>query len=948
MKRFKFSNLKINAKLIILILATSFVIFSASIAYITIASRNIALDYSKRVTQKITKEYANKISSELNIDVGICRSLASMFENYYKIEDIDFRNNLYNELLSKTIEENPQYVSVWLNWELSAIEPGYTKKFGRDRTTYFRYNNQIEVKHNRLNLEGDDENSLYYQIKTNKKEIVTDPYFDSYTKKKEDEVLVTSICIPILRNNDFAGVIGVDVLLDRYQSMVEGLRPFDNSFAYMVTNNGTFVAHANQTMIGRSMFDNIADPAEKERYKTLVEQGTEITFVRPNSDIGKTFVSYAPIIIGESKKPWSIALTVPVKRIMDRANQSLGISILTGIAGLLFLALIVWVIARSISKPILETTNSLIDIAGKGVGEGTHLLQVKSKDEIGRMNDAVNRLVDSLRTTADFAKQIGQGKLNVEFNPLSKDDILGQSLIEMRESLKKAKAEEEERKKEDSKRYWINNGLNKFSEILRKDHGDMEKLSYNIILNLVKYLDATQGGIFILNDDDSDKFLELTACYAYDRQKFISKEVRMGEGLVGTCYMEKKMIYLEEIPENYISVSSGLGETHPKALLIVPLILNEEIFGIVEIASLKPIDDYKKDFVQEVGESVASVISTVKTNIRTAQLLQQSQQQSEEMKAQEEEMRQNMEELHATQEEMARKNAEIEGVMSGLNNSLAILELDMDETINHGNDNFYGITGLSYADVHGKRHENLIKEKYIKDGTYSELWRKLKDGRTYSVIFEYELPNRSLWTRETFAPIQNSVGMLDRVMGFIVDITEQKELEIENHAQLEEAKIKEEELRTNMEELSEAQNEMIRNEKEVTALKEALQNTVYITEYDVSGKILEINDAYLRKIKASKDEIIGEHFLYNTDLNDVQKDQLNKIWNTVLKGDSIENVINQYKAEDGKTFWVKETYTPVMDKEDKVAKVIKLGIDITGQKQAERKIKKMLNKDDES
>ena len=123
--------------------------------------------------------------------------------------------------------------------------------------------------------------------------------------------------------------------------------------------------------------------------------------------------------------------------------------------------------------------------------------------------------------------------------------------------------------------------------------------------------------------------------------------------------MEKDYIFLTDIPKDYINISSGLGDENPRSLLLVPLIYNDEIFGIIEIASFNVYKDFEVDFVRRVAESIAATISTVKSTIQTAMLLEQSQQQAEEMSAQEEEMRQNMEELRATQEQSARREQEL-------------------------------------------------------------------------------------------------------------------------------------------------------------------------------------------------------------------------------------------------------------------------------------------------
>jgi GAF domain len=219
-------------------------------------------------------------------------------------------------------------------------------------------------------------------------------------------------------------------------------------------------------------------------------------------------------------------------------------------------------------------------------------------------------------------------------------------------------AEIEVAKKEDEKRQWTSNGIAKFSDILRTSHADSQSMFDSIISHLVKYIGANQGGLFLLEGENDDRNLKLVAMYAYDRKKFLTRNVPIGEGILGQAVLEKSLVYLREIPESYVTITSGLGGAVPRCLMVVPLLLNEEVYGVIELASFKEFEPYVRDFVQRVGEGIASSVSSVRVNERTKTLLEELQQQTEEMKSQEEEMRQNMEELVATQEEMQRKEKE--------------------------------------------------------------------------------------------------------------------------------------------------------------------------------------------------------------------------------------------------------------------------------------------------
>src|SRR5690606_20958794 len=153
-------------------------------------------------------------------------------------------------------------------------------------------------------------------------------------------------------------------------------------------------------------------------------------------------------------------------------------------------------------------------------------------------------------------------------------------LIQMRDKLK-ANAEENQ------KRSWVTEGLAKFVEILRKHNENMEVLGDEILKHISNYMQVNQGAIYILEDGDDSETAYLTqiATYAYGKKKFIKNKVAVGEGLVGQCFLEKEKVVLTEIPEDYIRITSGLGGAPPSFIAILPLVHDEEVVGILELAS---------------------------------------------------------------------------------------------------------------------------------------------------------------------------------------------------------------------------------------------------------------------------------------------------------------------------------------------------------------------------
>ena len=307
--------------------------------------------------------------------------------------------------------------------------------------------------------------------------------------------------------------------------------------------------------------------------------------------------------------------------------------------------------ANGLTKAINIVKDSLQRLS---VGKSIQKLRVRNDNEIGVMNASLNNLVDGINSYSSFAKQIGDGNLEADFKPLSDEDTLGNALVQMRDNLKKLSSEEHERK-------WHAEGMVIFNDLIRKYDNDLHKLCNALVNQVAKYMKINQCGLYLLDvEEGEDNYLELYACYAYDRKRHRTKKVHVGEGLLGQSVLEKQPVYMTEVPKDYVTITSGLGEATPSVILILPLIYNEEVQGAMEIASFRKLELFEIDFLKKIAENTAASVSSSKTAERTRILLEETKQMSEEMKAQEEELRQNNEELVATQEEMQRKLVEIE------------------------------------------------------------------------------------------------------------------------------------------------------------------------------------------------------------------------------------------------------------------------------------------------
>lgn len=413
---------------------------------------------------------------------------------------------------------------------------------------------------------------------------------------------------------------------------------------------------------------------------------------------------------------------------------------------------------RTITRPVNFLKKIILKL---GRGE---LVEEKgsnfSNDEIGEMALATDSLVSGLRGTSQFAESIGNGNYNTEFKPLSEHDVLGNALINMRDNLAKVA-------EDDKKRNWATEGQARFGEILRTNNSDLAKLADEIVSNLVKYLKANQGALYIADETEADAepTMSMKACYAWDKKKFLNQKIYKGEGLAGQAWQEGDTVYLTDVPQNYVRITSGLGDSNPTSVLIVPLKVNDMIFGVVEIASFTLFQDFEIEFVQKIAESIASTISTVKINARTHKLLEESQEMTEQMRAQEEEMRQNMEELQATQEEMQRSQAETESTLNAIHTSLAVVEYAPDGTITKVNNNFLEMFGYTQDEVLGEHHRLFVTKEEKSGEDYRVFWKDMAAGMANKGSYKRITRNgETIALRSAFSPIKNRSGEVIKVM----------------------------------------------------------------------------------------------------------------------------------------------------------------------------------------
>lgn len=383
--------------------------------------------------------------------------------------------------------------------------------------------------------------------------------------------------------------------------------------------------------------------------------------------------------------------------------------------------------------------------------------------------DMENKL-KHMEANLKFANTLSQGRLAAEYS-LDTTDDLGKSLMNMRDSLLEASKREEREK-------FINVGLARIGDILRTYVNNLDDLCDKVIAELVTYMKTNQGGIFIVDDENKEEALVLMGARAFERKKYIEKKIMPGQGLIGQCYLEKKSILITDVPEHYVNITSGLGQANPRSILLIPLVNNDIIVGVIEFASFHIFSAIEIEFLEKVGESIASTVLSAKTNQRTIKLLEEADLMTEQTQAQEEEMRQNMEELEATQEEMGRTQNELKDKESNIrslidNTEDTIFAIDSNYTISVVNatlKNKYLKFGIDLSP--GTNILEVLPES--KAAHWKQRYDRALKGEAYVQVDENTVDDKISYSETHHNPIKNN---LDKIIGVSVisrDVTKDR------------------------------------------------------------------------------------------------------------------------------------------------------------------------------
>ncbi len=333
---------------------------------------------------------------------------------------------------------------------------------------------------------------------------------------------------------------------------------------------------------------------------------------------------------------------------------------------------LVGVEAKGEIAALADTINNMCDTLGtfadqvstvaREVGiEGKLGGQAKVPGAMGtwrQLTDNVNQLAANLtsqvRAISEVATAVTKGDLTRSIDvqaegevALLKDNI-NQMILNLKETTQK-----------NTEQDWLKTNLAKFSSMMQGQK-NLETVSQMIMSELTPLVSAHHGAFFMMETDANAPMLTLTSTYAYRERKGVANRFRVGEGLVGQCAREKKSILLTRVPSDYIHINSGLGEAPPLNIIVLPVLFEGEVKAVIELASFHPFSAIHQLFLDQLMVSIGVVLNMITANMRTEQLLQQSQSLTQELQSQSKELTVQQQELRRTNLALEKQAGELE------------------------------------------------------------------------------------------------------------------------------------------------------------------------------------------------------------------------------------------------------------------------------------------------
>jgi len=388
-------KLRIGARIILPIAVLFFSVLFIVILVAYVAASGVVSNLAYQLGDQLSSRYSAELGQKLNVTMGRAHGMADAWLGLRAGGRVDREG--FDAILRQTLEANPSYLATWGIFEPNAFDgkdAQYRNKgsdaTGRYLSTFSRGAGKIEFSV-LTDYESEATADYYFSPRKLKQDYVTEPYSYSYTGKKEDAISLASFCVPIIVDGTVLGVVGIDYSVTSLAADLKSLKLDKDFYPILASNQGIRLYHPTAAQIGKVLGDDVPD--KKAAFLGAIKEGNQYSLVKKNLNTGAiSYMTFIPIRIGADSHPWSLAVVLPIKRLLAPLDGIVAILVILGLAGLLLGVLILILVARTISKPV-----RLVNQAVSRFAEGDFTLQGLDEEGLTRMRHRGDELGETGR-----------------------------------------------------------------------------------------------------------------------------------------------------------------------------------------------------------------------------------------------------------------------------------------------------------------------------------------------------------------------------------------------------------------------------------------------------------------------------------------------------------------------------------------------------------------------
>jgi len=651
----------LSYRIVLQILVSSLIIFSVVIYFFINNSSKSLKNESYKHLLADGEEKANAIKSNLDKALASTITLARTLESMVLAKYTDRES--VRELVRFMTEMNTDVLSFWVTWEpngFDGMDSIYSNRagsneVGRFEPCWYRDKNKVEES---ISPEDEVLTNDYYQIPRKTLETtLIEPYYFSYTGDDRDSYFECSVVVPIMLNNKFLGVAGTDKALIDLQREFSTHKFLKTGYLQLISNSGIVVVDKEVQNVGKAYKGLSSENGQL--ILESIKSGTYFENYNNHATTGKKMLNiFIPLQMKDISTPWSVCISVPEEELSIKASSVAGLYVRVGILAQLLLIIFIILITLNIVIPLRKLNKSLQKFLKDGDLTKLKKFSYQLNDELLDISNSISNLYNDIKTTSDKINQVGQGDLSVDFVPKSNLDTMSISFSKMKSTIQKDIKEENESNLENTKRNWLTNGTSSVTESINKSIDDIRLYCENVLSEIIAYSEAKAAAIYLKKNRETDE-LFLQAGIVESTRLDLSFEVMSNVTLVGTCAFEKKMIYIENLPENYVTRYFKDSGVKVSKALFFPLQNDKKLVGVCEILTDIKLEKHHFDYYEFVIDSLSSVLYSKELNEGTENLLNNSETQKLMLEKQQKEMIENIQLLRITQDELVQKEMKL-------------------------------------------------------------------------------------------------------------------------------------------------------------------------------------------------------------------------------------------------------------------------------------------------